>query len=404
MSEDRIRIAVIGGGYAGVLAANRLRRHAGLAITLINPRPQFVERVRLHQLAAGTGGATESFQSLLGEGIELVVGSVGRIDAAARRLQLAPAEQQRPAARGQAMEYDYLIYAVGSTGAVPAGVPGAAEFAYPLSELEQAQRLRERFAGLPPSAPVVVVGGGLTGIEAAAEFAGAGRTVTLVGDALAPSLAASGRRSIARQLTARRVTVIDGDDAHVRRVRADAVELADGRVVPAALTVWTAGFGVPGLAAASGLSTDTLGRLLTDETLTSVDDPRIVAAGDAASPSGMPLRMSCQAGLPLGAQAAETVLARIAGTRPAPISQAYTGQCISVGRTGGTVQLAYSDDRPRRTYLGGRTAALIKEQVCRFTVSSLRREARRPGSYRWLRSDWRAYELAAQSRAEAPLR
>ena len=51
------------------------------------------------------------------------------------------------------------------------------------------------------------------------------------------------------------------------------------------MTIWTAGFGVPGLAAASGLRTDALGRLLTDETLTSVDDPRIVAAGDCAAPS-----------------------------------------------------------------------------------------------------------------------
>ena len=67
---------------------------------------------------------------------------------------------------------------------------------------------------------------------------------------------------------------------------ADHVVLADGRTLPSAVTIWTAGFGVPGLAAASGLTTDALGRLLTDETLTSIDDPRIVAAGDAASPSG----------------------------------------------------------------------------------------------------------------------
>jgi NADH dehydrogenase len=50
--------------------------------------------------------------------------------------------------------------------------------------------------------------------------------------------------------------------------------------------IWTAGFGVPELAAASGLLTDELGRLLTDETLTSVDDGRIIAAGDAAAPPG----------------------------------------------------------------------------------------------------------------------
>ena len=94
---------------------------------------------------------------------------------------------------------------------------------------------------------------------------------------------------------------------------------ADGAVRPSALTIWTAGFGVPELAAASGLRTDAMGRLLTDETLTSVDDGRIVAAGDCAAPSGQPLRMSCQAAGPLGTQAADTVLSRIAGEEPGVI-------------------------------------------------------------------------------------
>ena len=80
--------------------------------------------------------------------------------------------------------------------------------------------------------------------------------------------------------------------------------------------MWTAGLRRARPGRPSGLSTDALGRLLTDETLTSVDDPRIIAAGDAAAPSGQPLRMSCQAALPLGAQAANTVLARSPATNP----------------------------------------------------------------------------------------
>jgi NADH:ubiquinone reductase (H+-translocating) len=173
-------------------------------------------------------------------------------------------------------------------------------------------------------------------------------------------------------------------------VRADHVELADGRELASAVTIWTAGFGVPELAARSGLSTDVLGRLLTDETLTSVDDPRIVAAGDAAAPSGQPLRMSCQAAIPLGAQAANTVLSRIAGTEPVAINQAFGGQCVSLGRHGGTIQLARFDDRPIRLYIGGRLAAAIKELICRAPVSFIAREARKPGSYRWLRGGGRA--------------
>ena len=131
------------------------------------------------------------------------------------------------------------------------------------------------------------------------------------------------------------MTVLDGPGAKVTEVRKDSVVLADGRELRSVVTIWTAGFGVPDLAARSGLATDAIGRLLTDETLTSVDNPYIVAAGDASAPSDSPLRMSCQAAIPLGAQAANTVLSRIAGTEPAVVNQAFTGQCISLGRNGG---------------------------------------------------------------------
>ena len=386
MTKQRSHVVVIGGGYAGVRAANRLTQQA--AVTLINPRPEFVERIRLHQLVVGNDDAVAGYDELLHADVQLVVDGAERIDVATRRVTLTS---------GAELAYDYLVYAVGSTGAVPAGVPGAAEFAYPLSELEQAVRLRARLADVPLSAPIVVVGGGLTGIEAASEFAEAGRPVTLVSTILGPSLAPAGRKSVAKRLRKLGVTVVDGAEATVTRVTAEAVELAGGRALPSAATVWTAGFGVPGLAAASGLTTDALGRLLVDETLTSVDDHFIVAAGDAASPSNLPLRMSCQAAMPMGAQAANTVLARIAGTDPATLTQVMTGQCISLGRSHGTIQLAHTDDTARNLYIGGRTAGFIKEQVCKGTLGFLRKEARKPGSYFWLKGGKRAEQLARVS-------
>lgn len=370
MTESRTHVVVIGGGYAGVTAANRLRKGA-TDVTLVNPRAQFVERIRLHQLAIDNDDAVEDYATILNANVRLVVDNAERIDAPARRVELAS---------GATLDYDYLVYAVGSTGAVPAAVPGAREFAYPLSELEQAHQLRARLADTPSSAPIVVVGGGLTGIEAAAEFAEAGRTVTMVTDVLGPTLSPGGRGSVAKRLRKLGVTVIE---TPVSAVTADAVVLADGRTLPSAVTVWTAGFGVPGLAAASGLTTDAIGRLLADETLTSVDDDRIVGTGDAVSPSGLPYRMSCQAAMPLGAQAANTVLSRIAGERPADVNHGMAAQCISLGRRAGTFQVNNIDDSPRRVYIGGRPGAIIKEQVCRWTLKWMRGEAVKPGSYTW---------------------
>ncbi|MCV7347238.1 NAD(P)/FAD-dependent oxidoreductase [Mycolicibacterium rhodesiae] len=380
MTEQRTRVVVIGGGYAGVIAANHLRLRPDLDIALVNPRPDFVERIRLHQLVTGSDDAVVDYAEILGPGIELVVDAATRIDTQTRQVELFS---------GPAVPYDYLIYAVGSGSARPA-VPGADEFAYPIADLEEAQRLTTALADLHYGAPVCVVGAGPTGIETAAELAERGRTVTLVcGAVLGPYLSTPGRRSVAKRLRKLGVEIVDGPQAVVTAVAADAVTLGDGRRLASTVTIWTAGFGVPDLATRSGLRTDAMGRLLTDETLTSVDSDRIVAAGDAAAPSGQPLRMSCQAAIPLGAQAANTVLARLAGDQPAVISQAFTGQCISLGRSGATIQIARTNDVPLPLYIGGRTAATIKEAVCKGTISFLRREARKPGSYFWIKGGGR---------------
>ncbi|MFD1938605.1 NAD(P)/FAD-dependent oxidoreductase [Nonomuraea mangrovi] len=387
------QVVVIGGGYAGTLAANRLRMRADVDITLVNPRPEFVERIRLHQFVARTGDATIDYGTLLGEGIRLVVDSATRIDTAAGVVQLAS---------GRALDYDYVIYAVGSTAATPSSVPGAAEFAFDIAEFESARRLRARLDELPLDAPVTVVGGGLTGIETAAELAEQGRAVTLAcGRTLAPYLSAPGRRYVAKWLIRHGVAVLEA--GLVTEVRPDAVVLVDGSadaaVRPSALTIWTAGFGVPELAAASGLRTDTLGRLLTDETLTSVDDDRSVAAGDAAAPSGRPLRMSGYAAGPLGAQAADTVLSRIAGTEPAVITLAFTGACVSLGRRAGIRQVARRDDTAVNLYIGGRMGAAIKEVTCKFVVAKrIRREAREPGSMGWPKGGPRPGQSASAAR------
>jgi NADH:ubiquinone reductase (H+-translocating) len=389
-------VVVIGGGYAGTMAANRLRQRADVDVTLVNPRPVFVERIRLHQLAAGTGSATVDYDTLLGAGVRLVVDAAERIDPAGRQVLLSS---------GAPLDYDYLIYAVGSTGAAPTSIAGLGEFAHTVTDLESTLRLRQALYDLRPDATITVVGGGLTGIETASELAEQGYRVTLAcGPILGPSLSARGRRSVAKQLRGLGVDVLQS--VTVTEVRSHSVVFSDGAVLPGALTVWTAGFGVPDLAARSGFRTDSMGRLLTDETLTSLDDDRVFATGDAAAPSDRPLRMSCQAAGPLGAQVADTVLSRIAGNAPATLNQAFVGQCISLGRAHGTLQLARTDDTPINVFVGGRAAASIKEAICNATLRGLRREATKPGSYFWLKGGKRADRAASRvdGEGEAALR
>ncbi|MFI7242780.1 NAD(P)/FAD-dependent oxidoreductase [Streptomyces qinglanensis] len=385
-------VVVVGGGYAGVMAANRLTQRDDVTVTLINPRPAFVHRIRLHQTVGGAGDPVVDYREILAENVRLMVDSVTRIDAAER--SVTPAT-------GGPLGYDYLIYAVGSGSADPR-VPGAAEYAYPIATLEEAQRLRPVLEAAPRGAAVTVVGAGALGIEAAAELAETGRTVTLAcGGTFGPYLHPRVRRSITRRLVERGVSVLEGPDAKVAAVTQDAVRLRDGRTVPSEVTLWTAGFGVPQLAARSALRTDALGRLLTDETLTSMDDTRIVAAGDSAAPSGLPLRMSCQSANPLGAHAADTVLSRIAGEPPAVIDVGFFGLCVSLGRRDATVQLASRDDTANLLSVSGRLAVKIKESSYTGLIGQLADEARKPGSHTWKFKDTNRRQLVRSRRDEA---
>lgn len=111
---ENTTVIVIGGGYAGTLAANQLLANKNLTVTLVNPRPHFVERIRLHQLVAGNATATAGYDKLLNPAVSLVVDKVTYIDAGAQKLELAS---------GAVLPYDYLVYAVGSTTSTP-DVPG----------------------------------------------------------------------------------------------------------------------------------------------------------------------------------------------------------------------------------------------------------------------------------------
>lgn len=183
------RVVVIGGGYAGALAANhvRMRDDSGcpVDVTLVNPRPKFIERIRLHQHAAGNYDAAVGYDTPLADDVRLVVDTATRIDAAARTVELAS---------GDTLDYDYLIYAVGRTVRCPLA-PGAAEFAYPLLNSSRPSGWRPG-CKTPLSAPVVVIGAGLTG-RGGFRPAEAGRNVVLIG-IVGSALSAPARRLVAK--------------------------------------------------------------------------------------------------------------------------------------------------------------------------------------------------------------
>jgi NADH dehydrogenase len=398
-------VLILGGGYAGVLCANRLRSSltgaeaAHTRIALVNPSDMFFERIRLHELAAGSRQSVATpLAQLLHPDIELVVGRVLQVDPDAKVVDIKRDDVTMERA------FDKLVYAVGS-GSASVRVPGAAEHAFQIGDPESATAAATAVRSGAAGQRIVVVGGGFTGVETAGEVAEQhpDAVVTLVAaGGLVASMRPAARSAIREKLERLRVHILE--QPRVRAVAAQRLTFADGSGLDFDVCLWAAGFAVPQLAAESGLACDEIGRLRVDAQLRSIDAPDIFGAGDAVrlpASNGRHLRMGCAVALPLGGAAAESVLADLRA-QPAPTaSVGYLVQCISIGRRDGYVQVVHPDDRPRRLALTGRVAAIVKESICRMTVSGPRNAARKPGAY-WAPKGPKA--PAATPTAEAAVR
>ncbi|MCG5473009.1 FAD-dependent oxidoreductase [Micromonospora sp. LAH09] len=361
------RIVVLGAGYTGAIAAGRLAKRLhpdDTEITLVNADADFVERVRLHQLATGQDLKRRLLSEVYtGTGVTLRLARVTAVDTERRAVALADGHGTDEIA------YDTLVYALGSTAA-DHGVPGVAEHAYDIAGRPSALRLRDRLDQLAAGGTVLVVGGGLTGIEAVTEIAEARPDLDVaiaarggLGDWLNEK-AQQHLRGVCDRLG---ITV--HEHADIARVEATGAVTADDRVIPAQVTVWTTGFAVHPIAAATTLAVAATGQIMVDASMRSVSHPEVYAVGDAAladGPGDKPLRMSCASGTPMAWQAADAIAARLTGREKfakAPLR--YFNQCISLGRRDGIIQYVTADDRARSGLLTGGLAARYKEFVCK---------------------------------------
>ncbi|MEU4363323.1 FAD-dependent oxidoreductase [Promicromonospora sp. NPDC023987] len=369
--RNKHHIVVLGAGYAGAYVAGNLARRlspADTEITVVNAEPDFVQRLRLHQLAAGqeidTPGLADVFA---GTGIRLRLARVAAVDTERQVVALAMADG------GGELGYDTLVYALGSHVA-DCGVPGVAEHAFHVTARPAALRLRERLDSLDRrgGGSVLVVGDGLTGIETATELAESrpGLSVALIARGeLGARLSAGARRHLRQACDRLGITVLE--HTSVGAVEATRVLCADGTAVAADATVWTAGFAVSPIAAASGLEFTENGQIVVDDTMRSVSHPNVYAAGDSAhviGHNGRPLPMSCASAGSTGRQATDAIVGRLTGHKIAKGNLDYPGNHISLGRRDGILQPVDHTGRARPKYMGGRTAARIKTGILKISL------------------------------------
>ncbi|HEX2132997.1 MAG TPA: FAD-dependent oxidoreductase [Actinophytocola sp.] len=366
-------IVILGAGYAGAPAAGYLARHLhpdDVEITVVNAEPDFVERMRLHQLAVGRDPRRHDLAEMFaGTGIRLRLAHVTAVDADDRTVTVTDEQGTHRLA------YDTLLYSLGSTTA-DHGVPGVAEHAFDVNGRPAALRLRGRLGELGEDGTVLVVGGNLTAIEVATEIAESwpGLRVTLATSGeLGGWLGQKARRHLLRAFD--RLGIAVHEHTTVGQVTETGAVAVDGTTFASDATVWAAGFTVHPIAAASGLAVEDDGRITVDRMMRSVSHPEVYAAGDSAfaiGENGQPLPMSCASAGFTRMQATAAIIGDLTGRKTSKTQLAYFGNCVSLGQKDAVFQAVDGEARSKAWSLRGRPAARFKAFVLSTVAWTMR--------------------------------
>jgi NADH:quinone reductase (non-electrogenic) len=377
MSGGRKRVLILGGGFAGVGAAQKLK-NANADVVLVDRHNYHTFQPLLYQLATGLLEQTavgHSLRDLVADHENTTVrqASVTAVDLDAREVsfdELAP------------IAYDYLVFALGAEVNF-FGTEGAAEHAYPMYTLPHAVRLKDHLlerweaANRDPqliddgALNVVVVGGGPTGVETAGAIAELYRGVftkdysnvreeqaRVILVEAGPELFAMFKPKLqsyaTKALTDRTVEVKTG--ALVESVSPTRVRLKSGDELAAHTLVWGAGLQGSPLVQALGIDLERGNRVGVGPELTLADHPEVYVVGDSAAivdaKTEQVLPQLGSVALQSGEHAGETIARRIADKETKPFKYHDKGTMATIGRGAAVVQM-----------LGGRTMTGLKAQA-----------------------------------------
>jgi NADH dehydrogenase len=375
--NGRPRVLILGGGFAGIGAAQELHK-ADVDVVVVDEHDYHTFKPLLYQVATALleqAAVGHPLRDLLREqdNARLHTDAVESIDLEKREVRFG---ELKPIA------YDYLVLALGAEVNF-FGVEGAAEHGFPLYTLPDALRLRnhvlERWgaADRDPSLiqqgalNVVIVGGGPTGVETAGAIAELYHGVfekdypDIPGDAARITLVDSGpeifamfkenlREYTRKALEKLQVEVLTGEI--VQSVGERRVTLKSGKELAAHTLVWGAGLQGNRLVNDLGIELQRGARIGVDEHLRVPSHPEVLAVGDLAAitdpKTEQVLPQLGSVALQSGEQAGKTIARLVAGKEPEPFKYRDKGTMAAIGRGAAVVQM-----------LGGKTMKGRKAQL-----------------------------------------
>ena len=374
------RILVLGGGFAGLWSAVGAARKLdeldhgpdAVEVALIN-RDAF-HNIRVRNYEADLTPVRVPLDDVLGPvGVQHVEGEVAGIDLAGQAVTVTTA-------RGlEILPYDRLVFALGSQLLRP-DVPGLAEHAFDVDTYNGAARLNNHIQGLPrrPESPglftVVVVGAGLTGIEAATEMPGKLHTVLARAKRMTPfrviladhnpwvgsDMGEPARPVIEAALTALEIETRLGID--IASTSPSGMTLRSGEEIPAATVVWCAGMRANPLTQLFPVEADRFGRIPVDEFMRVQGVANVFAAGDVARAMMDDRRasvMSCQHSRPMGRFAGHNVVCDLFGLPMLPLHIAWYVTVLDLGPWGAL----YTEGWDRHVVTTGEAAKKTKQVI-----------------------------------------
>jgi NADH:quinone reductase (non-electrogenic) len=375
--NGRPRVLILGGGFAGVGAAQKLKG-ADAEVVLVDRHDYHTFQPLLYQLATGLLEQTavgHSLRDLLARHANTVVhkASVSRIDLGSQTVEFDEIEP---------IAYDYLVLGIGAEVNY-FGTAGAPEHAFPMYTLPHAVRLKDHIlerweaADRDPSLiedgalNVVVVGGGPTGVETAGALAELYRgdfandyrgvepedaRIVLVeaGPELFGMFKPKLREYAEKALTDRGVEVLTGKQ--VAAVEPTRVALKSSEKLKAHTLVWGAGLQGNALVQSLGLELQRGNRIAVGPDLALPGRPEVYVVGDVAAitdaKTEQVLPQLGSVALQSGEHAGKTITARLVGKEPEPFKYKDKGTMATIGRGAAVVQM-----------LGGRTMTGFKAQA-----------------------------------------